>query len=147
MAPPAPEMQKTTAINKVHSLRAAIFHTMACKMSTEINNDAIKDSTKRSFLKILHNVCKIKQKHINFEQYFRIHVNGPKIAICENTSESVFVLHSAFTSADHYFQIALEEAIDAFNAVLVDFGYTQQLQRYNAQTHQTYPKQNHPFWT
>ena len=146
MAPPTPEMQKT-ALTKVHSLKVAIFHTMAYKMSTEINNNAITESTKRSFVKILYTVCRIKQKHINFEQYFRAHTDGPKIAIFETTSESDFVLHSAFSTNDQYFQVALDEAIDAFNAVLVDFGYTQKLQRYLVQTHQTYPKQKHPFWT
>ena len=123
MAPPTPEMNKIVAISRVHSLKAAVFHTMAYKMSMEINKNAITNSTKRSFLKVLYNVCQIEKKNINFEQYLRIHDDGPQIAtICETTSDSVFVLHSPFTTNDHYFQIALEEAIDAFNAILVDFG-------------------------
>ena len=113
-------------------------------MSMEINNNALTNSTKRSFLKVLYNVCQIKKKNINFEQYLRVHIDGPQIAICETTSEYVFVLHSSVTTNDHYFQIALEEAI--FNAILVDFGYTQKLQKYDANTHQTHPQQKHPFW-
>ena len=45
-----------------HSLKAAIFHTMAFKLSLEINKDQITPSTKRSFLKVLYNVCKIKRR-------------------------------------------------------------------------------------
>ena len=112
--------------SKVHSLKAAIFHTMAYKMSLEINKGDITLPTRRSFLKVLYNVCQIRKKDITFEQYYRIHVNGPKIAICEITSDTVFVLNSAFTTKDNYFQVAIDEAIDAFNAVLLDFGYTQQ---------------------
>ena len=108
-------------------------------MSLEINNGNVTLPTRRSFLKILYNVCQIKKKHIKFEQYYRIHVEGPKIAICETTSETVFVLNSAFTTKDNYFQAALDDAIDAFNATLLDFGYTQQLQRYDPETHQVTP--------
>ena len=103
MAPPASETKlpnSTTA----NSLKAAISHTMAFKLSLEINNDKITASTKRSFLKVLYNVCKIKKKHINFEQDSRIHMDGPNIAICETTSDAVFVIDSSFTSRDHYFR-------------------------------------------
>ena len=84
---------------------------------------------------------------MNFEQYFRIHVDGPKIALCETTSETVFVLNSSFAQKDHYFQAAIDVAIDAFNAVLMDFGYNQQLQRYHPGTHQVHPFVPHPFWS
>ena len=80
--------------------------------------------TRRSFLKVLYNVCQIKKKQIILEQYYRLHVEGPKIAVCETTSETVFVLNSAFTTKDNYFQAALDDAIDAFNAILRDFGYS-----------------------
>ena len=73
--------------SKVHSLKAAIFHTMAYKMSLEINKGDITLPTRRSFLKVLYNVCQIRKKDITFEQYYRIHVHGPKIAICEITSD------------------------------------------------------------
>ena len=56
-----------------------------------------------------------KRKKITFEQYRRIHYDGPKIAICETVSDTDFVLHSAFTSKDNYFQVAIQEATDAFN--------------------------------
>ena len=108
--------------SKVQSLKAAIFHTMAYKMLLEINNGILNLPTRRSFLKVLYNVC--------------IHVEGPKIAVCETTSETVLVLNSAFTTKDNYFQVALDDAIDAFNVILLDFGYT----------HQVHPTPKHPFW-
>ena len=57
---------------KSHSLKAAIFHTMAFKVSRKINQNKISHSTRRSFLKVLN---------IPFEQYYRFHV-GSQIAIC-----------------------------------------------------------------
>ena len=147
MAPFKSETQKTAVMSKVHSLKAAIFTTMAHKMANEINKDALTNATKCSFLKILYNVCKIKNKHINFEQYFRIHIEGPKVAVCETTSERVFVPNTSFTHKDQYFQAAVQEALDAFNAVLKEFGYSQQLESYNADTHQVHPFVQHPFWT
>ena len=148
MAPHKSEITQlvTSTDSKVHSLKAAIFHTMAYKMSLEINKGNITLPTRRSFLKVLYNVCQIKKKHISFEQYYRLHVDGPKIAICETTSDTVCVLNSAFTTMDNYFQVALDDAIDAFNATLLNFGYTQQLQRYNHETHQVHPPPKHPFW-
>ena len=148
MAPQKSEIKQlvTSTESKVHSLEAAIFHTMAYKMSLGINEGNITLHTRRSFLKVLYNVCQIKKKQIIFEQYYRVHVNGPKIAIFEITSDTVFVLNSALTTKDNYFQVALDDAIDAFNAVLLDFGYTQQLQRYNPETHQVHPPSKHPFW-
>ena len=149
MAPPqTSEIKKLvqSTESKVHSLKAAIFHTMAYKMSLEINKGDITLPTRRSFLKVLYNVCQIRKKDITFEQYYRIHVHGPKIAICEITSDTVFVLNSAFTTKDNYFQVTIDEAIDAFNAVLLDFGYTQQLQKYDPTTHQVHPQPKHPFW-
>ena len=100
----------TSGHSKVHSLRAAIFHTMAYKLSLEINNNKRTPKSLIAFLKVLYNVTQFKKKHIRFEQYSRIHVSGPKIAICETASNVVFVLNSAFTSKDQYFQAALQEA-------------------------------------
>ena len=57
--------------------QAAIFHTMAFKLSLEINTDRIAPSTKRAFLKVLYIVCRIKKKNIFFEQYARIRMDGP----------------------------------------------------------------------
>ena len=118
---------KFVSTTNANSLKAAVFHTMAFKLSLEINTDQITIPTKRSFLKVLYNVCKIKN-NIAFEQYARIHLNGPKIAICESTSDMVFVLNSSFTSKDEYFQMAIAEACDAFNKALIHFGYTQKLE-------------------
>ena len=124
MAPQSSEIKQlvNSTTYKVHSLKAAIFHTMAYKMSLEINKGNVNLPTCRSFLKVLYKVCQIKKKQINFEQYYRIHVEGSKIAVCETTSETVFVLNSAFTTKVNYFQAALDDAIDAFKTTLLDYG-------------------------
>ena len=106
----------TSSHSKVHSLKAAIFHTMAYKLSLEINNNS------------------------------RLHVAGPKIAICETASNVVFVLNSAFTSKDQYIQAALHEATNAFNEMLHSFGYTQKLEHYDPHQHQAHPPQQHPLY-
>ena len=100
-------------------------------MSLEINNGTLTLPTRRSFLKVLYNVCQVKKKRLNFEQYYRIHVEGPKIAVSETTSGTVLVSNSAFTTKDNCFQVALDDAIDALIATLIDLGYTQKLQRYD----------------
>ena len=86
----------------------------------EINNDKITFSTKISFLKVLYNICKIKKKHISFES--RLHLNGPKIAICGTASHMIAVLNSSFTTKDHYFRVAIAEAGEGFNKMLLQFG-------------------------
>ena len=136
----------TSSLLKVHSLKAAVFHTMAYKLSLEFNNNKVTPESHIAFLKILYKVTQIKMKKITFEQYSRIHVAGPKIAICETTSNVVFVLNSAFTSKDLYFHAALQEATDAFNNMLQDFGYTQKLEIYDPHQHQANPPQQHPLY-
>ena len=136
-----------TSTSKVHSLKAAIFHTMAFKVSLEINNNKITPKNLIAFFKVLYNVTQVKKKKITFEQYSRIHLNGPKIAICETVSNVVFVLNSAFTTNNQYFRVALSEATDAFNNMLKDFGYTQQLEIYDPHLHQVLPPQQHPLYT
>ena len=121
----------TSDFSKVHSLKAAIFHTMAYKLSLEINKNKI---TPKTF---------IAKKKITFEQYSRIHLAGPKIAICETASNAVFVLNSSFTSKDQYFHTAIQEAITAFNNILQDFGYTQTLEYYDHNIHQAHPPPQH----
>ena len=101
--------------------------------------------TKQLFLKVLYNVCQIKKKRHKLEQYYRLHIEGPNFAVCETISATVLVLNSAFTTKDNYFQVGLDDAIDAFNATLVDFGCTQKLHRYNPDTHQIHTTSNHPF--
>ena len=136
----------TSNQSKVHSLKAVIFHTMAYKLSLEINNKKITPKSLIAFLKILYNVTQIKKKRITFEQNTRIHVAGPKIAICETASIAVFVLNSAFTSKDLYFHAALQEATNAFNEKLQSFGYTQKLELYDPHRHQAHPPQQHPLY-
>ena len=137
----------TSSHSKVHSLKAAIFHTMAYKLSLEINNNKITPKSLIAFLKVLYNVTHIKKKPITFEQYSRLHVAGPKIAICETASNNVFfVLNSAFTSKDQYFQAALHEATNAFNEMLHSFRYTQKLEHYDPHQHQAHPPQQHPLY-
>ena len=141
----APE-PKTTAIfissNNANSLKADIFHTMAFKLSLEINTDQVTFATKRSFLKVLYNVCKIKKKNISFEQYARILIDGPKIAICETASNMVFILNSSFTSKDEFFRMAIAYACEAFNQTLLRFGYTQNIDVYDPKLHQVHPPQD-----
>ena len=132
-------------LSKVHSLKAAIFHTMAYKLSLEINKNKITPKTRIAFLKILYNISQIKKKKITFEQYSRIHLAGPKIAICETTSNVIFVLYSCFTSKDQYFRAAIQGAMIAFNNTLQDFGYTQALECYDPNTHQAHPSRQNPF--
>ena len=115
----------TSDFSNVPSLKAAIFHTMAFKLSLEINKNKITPKCHIAFLKVLYNVTQIEKKKITLEQYSQIHLRGPKIAICETASNVVFVLNSSFTSTDQYFRTALQEATDAFNNMLKDFGYTQ----------------------
>ena len=98
-----------------------------------------------AFLKVFCNVTQIKKKKKTFDQYSSIHLEGPKIAICETASNVVFVLNSSFTTKDHYFRTVLQEATDAFNNMLQDFGYTQKLEIYDPLQHQTHPSQQHPF--
>ena len=129
----------TSDFSKVHSLKATIFHTMAFKLSLEINKNKITPKCLTAFLKVLYNVTQIKKKKITSEQHSRIHLEGPKIASCETASNVVFVLNYSFTSKDQYFRTALQEATDAFNNMLKDFGYTQKLELYDTLQHQTHP--------
>ena len=59
----------TSDFSKIHSLKAAIFHTMAYKLSLEICKNKITPETLIAFLKVLYNVAQIKKKKINFELY------------------------------------------------------------------------------
>ena len=119
---------------------------MAFKLSSEINNDQITPSTKRSFLKVLYNVCKIKKKNNKFEQYARLHLDGPKVAICETASNAVFVLNSSFTTKNNYFRVAIDEAREAFTKVPQEFEYTQKIEVYDPKNHQIYATQQHSLY-
>ena len=134
MQAPVPETEGVVTIasnlSKKHSLKAAIFHTMAYKLSLEINKNKITPKTLIAFLKVLYNISQIKKKNITCEQHSGIHLAGPKIAISETTSNVAFVLNSSFTSKDQYFRAAIQDAMTAFNKTLQDFGYTQTLEYY-----------------
>ena len=107
-------------LSKVHSLKAAIFHTMAFKISLEINKNKITQKSPIAFWRSCTTSPKSKKKKITFQQYSRIHLVGPKIAICETTSNVVFVLDSSFTSKDQYFRATIQEDMTAFNNTLQD---------------------------
>ena len=117
---------------------------MAYKLSLEINKNKITPKTLIAFLKVLYNISQMKRKKATFEQYSRIHLAGPKIAICETTSNVVFVLNLSFTSKDQYFRAAIQEAMTAFNNILQDFGYTRTLEYYDPNTHQAHPPLQNP---
>ena len=91
----------TSDFSKIHSLKAAIFHTKAFKLSLEINKSRVTPKSLIAFLKVLYNVTQIKKKKITFDQYSRIHLDCPKIAICKMASNVVFVFNSSFTTNDH----------------------------------------------
>ena len=59
----------TSNLSKVHSLKAAMFHTMAFKLSLEINKNKVTYKSLIAFLKVLYNVTRRKKKKITFEQY------------------------------------------------------------------------------
>ena len=125
---PAPKNKMTDSKN-VHSLKGPIFHTMEFKLSLEINKNQINLPTKRSFLNVLKKGCQIaKHNQIQFQHYNFIHAEGPKIAICETTSNAFFTLDTSLTTKDQYFQAAILEVIKVLNAVLLDFGYHQKLE-------------------
>ena len=52
----------TSDFSKVHRHKAAIFHTMANKLSLEINKNKITPKTIIAFLKVFNNVARIKKK-------------------------------------------------------------------------------------
>ena len=128
MAFPQDPKTKCFSSTNANSLRAAIFYTMAFKRSLDNNSHQITIHSKRSFLKVLYNVCRMKKKHITLEQYARIHLDGPKVAIRETASNPVFVLNSSFTTKDSYFRTATDEACEAFNKIMTEFGYTRKLE-------------------
>ena len=134
----------TSNFSKVHSLKAAIFHTMAFKPSLEVNKNKMTPKSLIAFLIVVYKVTQIKEKRITIEQYSRIQLAVTKTAICETASNVVFVLNSSFTTKDQYFRTAIQEATDAFNKILQDFGYTQQLEVYNPLHDQAHPPPQHP---
>ena len=122
------------------SLKTAIFKTLALEVGNELNHGTISPSTRRAFFKIMYNVFLLSSKKIPFEQYYRLHVSGPTIAICETKSNDVFVLsHTPFDQNNVYFLHAVQEAVGAFNEVLKYFGFFQRLAPYDPSEYPTQP--------
>ena len=72
----------------------------------------------------MYNVFLLSSKKIPFEQYYRLHLSEPNVAICEKKSNKVFVLsHTSFDKNNFYFLHAVQEAVDAFNEVLKHFRF------------------------
>ena len=67
-------MNMTSSHSKAQSLKAAIFHTMAYKLSLEINNNKITPKSLIAFLKVLYNVAQVKKNasHLNNIQGFML---------------------------------------------------------------------------
>ena len=90
----------------------------------------------------MYNIFLLSPKRIPFEQYYRLLSPGPTIAFCETKLNNVFVpTHTSFDQNDFYFLHAVQEAVDAFNAVLQDFGFFQKLAPYDPTKH---PTQSNP---
>ena len=123
-----------------HSLKAAI-KTLALKIGNGLNNGTISPSTRKAFFKIMYNVFSLSSKKIPFEQYYRLHVSGPSFAFCETKSNKVFVLtHTSFDQNNFYLLHTVQESIDAFNAVMQDFGFFfQKLAPYDSSKDPTQP--------
>ena len=123
-----------------HSSKAAIFQTLALKVDNELNNGTTAPSTRRAFFKIMYFVFLLSSKKIPFEQYYRLHLSEPNVAICETKFNNVFVLsHTSFDKNIFYFLHAVQEAVDAFNDVLKYFGFFQRLAPYDPSKHPTHP--------
>ena len=81
--------KQTVSSSIAHSLKTAIFKTLALKIDNEISNGTIAPSTRRAFFKILYNIFVLYSKKIIFEKYYRIHLRGTRIAVCETTAMSL----------------------------------------------------------
>ena len=87
-----------------------------------MNRGTIAPSTRQVFFKIMYNKFILSPKKILFEQYYRLHILGPTIAVSEIKSNNVFVLtHKSFDQNSSFFLHGVQEAVDAFIAVLRDF--------------------------
>ena len=58
-------LRKKQNFSRLQMSIAAIIHSMAFNMSLDIKIDKVTIPTKKSFLKVLYNVCKVKKKNIN----------------------------------------------------------------------------------
>ena len=69
----------TSDFSKVHSLKAAIFYTMAFKLSLEINKNKITPKCLIAFLKVLYNVTQIKKKKLHLSNTRESTLKDPKM--------------------------------------------------------------------
>ena len=74
---------------------------MVFKMTLAIIKDEVTIPTKKISSQGFIQGLQSKKKNINFERYARIHLDGPKIALCETVSDTVFVLNSSFTTKNN----------------------------------------------
>ena len=116
---------------------------MSC---VNLSNRKVLESSVRKLLRScimvsqMYNVFLLSSKTIPFEQYYRLHLSGPNVAICETNSSNVFVLsQTSFSKNNFYFLHAVQEAVDAFTDVLKDFGFFQRLASYDPSKHPTHP--------
>ena len=94
----------------------------------------------------MYNFFLLSSKKVPFEQYYRLHLTGPKNARCELSSSHVFVLdHTSFEHGNYFFLHALHEALLAFNNVLQGFGFSQLLEQNDPKKHPARPTSKHPF--
>ena len=116
------------------------YNAHALKVGNELNNGTIAPSTRRAFFKIMYNIFLLSSKKISFEQYYRLHLSGPNVAICETKSNNVFVItHTSFDQNFFTSYTPVQEAVDAFNEVLKDFEFFQRLAPYDPSKHPTQP--------
>ena len=62
-----------------HSLKAAIFKTLALKFGNEMNNETIAPSTRHVLLKVMYSIFLLSSKKITVEQYCRLHFQDPPL--------------------------------------------------------------------
>ena len=125
-----PRLLKLPKLLLIETLKTAIFKTLALKLATELNTGTVSSTTRHSLFKILYNTFLLSSKKTTYEQYYRLHLPAPKIAICEITSPNVFVSDgTAFEQGNFSFLPALHEALYAFNNVLQEFGFSQTLEQ------------------
>ena len=119
--------------DKAKSLKGAIFHTMAIKLSLEVNNYRITISTKKSCLKILYNIFKIKKKHRNFEQYDQLLLDGPQNCHLWNSLIYGFRPKLIFYYQRRKLYSCTRRSLWRFQKRMLHFGYAQNIELYNPQ--------------
>ena len=127
-------------VTTANSLQAAILNTMAFKLSLEINSKKLTPSTKGHSSKSFITSVKSKIKMFLSSNSLGSTWTDPKLQYAKLT----LTLFSS--SIPHSQARILSEACDAFNATMLELGYSQKLQPYNPTRHQAQPPQKHPFY-